>query len=111
MRIKVQDGTVRHGEASLCATCAHSKIIRGETLSERIVECHATVMHGRVIPFRVTSCTAYADARQPSYMEMVRTAWILMPHPTKRRSAGFVRGSDLSAREFIAVAAERSEEV
>jgi len=41
MRIKVLGGTVRHSDSSLCGTCARSTIIQGETLDERIVECHA----------------------------------------------------------------------
>ena len=106
MHIKVQEGTVVHGDSSLCVTCGHSTIIRGETANERIVECHASVMHARLIPFRVTACTAYADARLPSYGAMLRTAWILQPHATKRRPAGFVRGEDLSAREFAAIVSD-----
>ena len=100
MRVKVQGGTVQHGEASLCTTCCHSKIIRGETLNERIVECTSSVMHGLIIPFRVTFCSSYGDSRQPSYVDMVRMAWILTPHATKRRAAGFVRGEDLTSEEF-----------
>ena len=100
MHIKVQGGTVRHDDATLCATCGHSTIIRGETPDERIVECHASVMRGRLIPFRVTSCSSYGDVRLPSYGDMVRIAWILQPHATKRRPAGFIRGEQLTAKEF-----------
>jgi hypothetical protein len=100
MHIKVQGGTVTHGDGSLCVTCGHSTIIRGEKLDERIVECHASVMDGRLIPFRVTSCSSYIDVRQPSYGDMVRIAWILQPHATKRRPAGFVRCEELSPKEF-----------
>lgn len=100
MHVKVQGGTVQHGDSSLCNTCCHSKITRGETLAERIVECSASVMRSRTIPFRVTFCTAYCDSRQPSYGEMVRMAWILKPHATKRRLAGFVREEDLTEAEL-----------
>ena len=110
MRIKVLGGTPRHSDSSLCATCARSTIIQGETLDERIVECHASVMQGRLIPFRVTSCTAYNDARLPSYMEMVKTAWILEPHRTKRRPAGFFRGEDLTPLELADMAAHDPDE-
>jgi hypothetical protein len=99
MRTKVHGGTIQHGDASLCGTCAHSTIIRGQTLDEEIVECHASVMHGRVIPFKVTSCSSYADSRLPSYADMVQNAWVLNPG-SKRRPAGFVRGSDLKPEEF-----------
>lgn len=100
MHVKVHGGTVRHGDSSLCNTCCHSKIIRGETLNERIVECSASTMTGLIIPFRVTFCSAYHDSRQPSYSDMVRMAWILTPHGTKKRPAGFVRGDDLTPREL-----------
>lgn len=100
MRLKVHGGTVHHGESSLCNTCCHSKITRGETLNEHIVECRASCMNGLIIPFRVTFCSTYCDSRQPSYHDMVRMAWILTPHGTKKRPAGFVRGEDLTPREL-----------
>ena len=106
MRVKVQGGTVMHSERSLCGTCCHSTVIRGQALGEEIVECHLTGVSGRRIPFTVTSCTSYADARLPSYMDMVRTAWVLNPHRTKKRAAGFVRGEDLSPLELAEIAAE-----
>lgn len=49
MHVKVQGGTVQHGDASLCTTCCHSTIIRGKTLAERIVACSASIMHSRMI--------------------------------------------------------------
>ena len=100
MRVKVHGGTVQHGDSSLCNTCCHSKIIRGETLNERIVECTASAMSTLIIPFRVTSCNTYHDSRGPSYMDLVRMAWILTPHGTKKRPAGFVRGEDLTPGEL-----------
>ena len=103
MHVKVHGGTVRHADSSLCNTCCHSKIIRGETLNERIVECTASAMTALIIPFRVTFCNTYCDSRQPSYMDMVKIAWILTPHATKKRPAGFVRGDDLTEAEFVAV--------
>ncbi|HEX6975297.1 MAG TPA: hypothetical protein VF147_12920 [Vicinamibacterales bacterium] len=99
MKTKVYGGTVTHEGSSLCETCSNSTIIRGRTLDEEIVECHASVMHGRRIPFKVTACSSYSDARLPSYADMVRTAWILTPH-SKRRPAGFIRGADLKPDEF-----------
>ena len=67
MKTKVHGGTTVHGESSLCATCHYSTIIRGRTLDEEIVECNVSMMRGRLIPFKVTSCSAYGDARRPSY--------------------------------------------
>jgi hypothetical protein len=100
MRIKIHGGTPLHGNPSLCTSCSHSLITRGETLGERLVECRVSMMEGRLIPFKVTSCTGYRDASQPSYMELVRMAWILNPNRKKKQAAGFVRGEDLTDREF-----------
>ena len=99
MKTKVHGGTPAEGGSSLCATCHFSTIIRGRSLDEEIVECNVSMMRGRLIPFKVTSCSAYSDARMPSYSEMVRTAWILTPH-SKRRPAGFIRAADLDAQEL-----------
>ena len=99
MKTKVHGGTAIHGESSLCATCHYATIIRGRALDEEIVECGVSSLYGRRIPFKVTSCTAYSDARLPSFGEMVKTAWILRPH-SKRRAAGFIRGSDLRGEEL-----------
>ena len=102
MKTKVHGGTVAHGSGSLCNTCSHSTIIRGRTLDEEIVECHASVMRARDIPFKVTSCSSYSDSRLPSYSDLVHMAWILTPH-SRRRPAGFVRSSDLKPDELAQV--------
>ena len=39
MRLKVQGGTVRNGESSLCLTCRYATVIRGPSLQDRIIEC------------------------------------------------------------------------
>lgn len=109
MQFKVHDGTVRHDRPSLCASCGHASIILGETIDQRIVECQAGMMRTKRIPFRVTSCSDYADRTQPSYAEMVRVAWILQPHATRRRPAGFIRSQDLSVKELDQVLDEGPE--
>lgn len=98
-----------HGDSSLCNTCTHSTIIRGRTLDEEIVECHASIMHGRQIPFKVTTCSSYTDSRLPAYEDLVRSAWILTPH-SKRRPAGFVRSADLNGEELARIMMEREED-
>jgi hypothetical protein len=99
MHLKVQNGTVRHSDASLCNSCRFSTIIRGQSADEEIVHCQATAMRPTVIRFKVTFCSAYFDARLPSYMQMVEEAWILQPASKKRR-AGFVKGADLQPEEL-----------
>lgn len=109
MRFTVYNGTVRHDQPSLCRTCANVGFVHGETPDQRIVECRVSFGHTRRITFRVTSCTDYVDGSQPSYLELVRRAWILRPYATRRRPAGFVRGRDLSPLEVDGVIGEMRE--
>lgn len=99
MHIKVHDGTVSHGDLSLCTTCRHSIITRGRALEEELVFCRAIVMHSVRVTFKVTSCSGYADQRQPTYMELLEDAWILEPG-SKKRPAGFTRARDLREEEL-----------
>jgi hypothetical protein len=99
MRMKVHGGTVTHGATTLCATCSHSTIIRGCTLDDEIVECRVIGRGHRRITFKVTSCSAYNDARLPSLMQMLDEAWVLRPGSTTQK-AGFIRGSDLRREEM-----------
>jgi hypothetical protein len=100
MHFKVQNGTPPGSDSNLCLTCRCSTIIRGRTLDEEIVLCSALGVRGVQITFKVTFCSDYTDKRSPSYMEMVQDAWILQPG-SKRRPAGFVRGSELQEEELF----------
>lgn len=102
MRIKVYGGTPPNGGDSLCDTCRFSRIIRGRALDEEIVICDASQMTQTRITFKVTSCSDYSDHRVPSFGELIQQAWILRPG-SRKRPAGFVRGSDLQAEEFAQV--------
>ena len=99
MHLKVHDGTAANSDSSLCTTCRLSTIVRGRTLDEEIVQCHALSMRSTRVTFKVTSCSAYSDARQPSYLQMVEHAWILQPG-SKKKPAGFIRGADLPQEEL-----------
>lgn len=102
MHLKVHNGTAANGESSLCATCRLSTIVRGRALGEEIVQCHAMSMRSARVTFKVTFCSSYSDARQPTYMQMMQVAWILQPG-SKKRPAGFVRGADLGQEELADV--------
>ena len=99
MRLKIHNGTPLNGDDSLCTSCRHSTIIRGRTLDEEIVHCHAASMRTTRVTFKVTSCSAYSDRRLPSVLELMEHAWILQ-RGSKRRSAGFIRASDLREEEM-----------
>src|SRR5262245_36716776 len=109
MRIKVYgSGTVEGGD-SLCNTCRMAHIARGRRVDEELVFCQATPMQAVRITFRVAACSEYADAREPSYAELVEKAWILTP-ASKRRPAGFVRATDLRAEEMARYFADPTED-
>ena len=98
MLIKIHGGTPASHDENLCDSCRHSKIIRGRRLEDFIVFCGAIGMEPVRVTFEVATCTDYTDGREPSYHELLEKAWILRP-PTRRRAAGFVRATDLDARE------------
>ena len=98
MLIKVYGGTRNESADSLCESCHHSRIVRGRSVDEEIVFCDAAAMQSTRITFKVTSCSDYLDSRLPSIGELCEKAWVLTAG-TRRRAAGFVRGSDLRERE------------
>jgi hypothetical protein len=98
MRIKIYRGTPPHSGRALCETCKHSTITRGRRLEEEIIRCEAQSGGTTRVTFLVTECSAYLDIALPSYPELFEKAWILRP-PDGKRSAGFVRSSDLAAKE------------
>lgn len=98
MLIKVYGGTRCDPAESLCESCRFSRIIRGRSEDQEIVICDAGGNESTRIAFKVTSCSNYLDSRIPSVGELFEKAWVLRPR-TRRRPAGFVRGSDLRERE------------
>ena len=100
MLIKIYGGTRIQEAQSLCESCRCARIVRGRRFDEEIVFCSAMAMDPVRIAFKVTSCSDYSDARTPAYHELVEKAWILAPK-TRRRPAGFVRGSELEPDELM----------
>lgn len=106
MRLKIRDGTPRHGGESLCLTCVHATIIRGRTIEEEIVTCNGRSLHGALrITFVVTACTDYTDERLPSMAQLMENAWILRCG-RKGRAAGFVHGRDLDVDAILKLTAD-----
>ena len=100
MLIKIYGGTRVQEEQNLCETCRCARIVRGRRNDEEIVFCSAMAVDPVRIAFKVTSCSDYVDDRVPPYHELVEKAWILTPR-TRRRPAGFVRGSELEPEEMM----------
>jgi len=98
MRVKIQGGTVRYGEPSLCLTCRYATVIRGPSLQDRIVDCGQISGEHSRIPFPVSSCTGYSDKRHPSLREMEEIAWVLRTD-ARKSEIGFVRARDLKPRD------------
>ena len=98
MRLKIQGGTVRHGEPSLCLTCRYATVVQGPSLQGRIVECGQLSSGHSRIPFPVSSCSGYSDRRLPSLREMEDIAWVLRTDPRQHR-IGFVQARDLKPRD------------
>jgi hypothetical protein len=105
MKLKIHGGTMCHSEETLCATCTHSRIVRGRSLDEEIIDCRILGYGHRRITFRVTSCSDYTDSRLPSIMELMENAWILR-RSSKRRPAGFIHGKDLRPEEMVQMMSE-----
>jgi hypothetical protein len=105
MKLQVYGETTSHSDEPLCRTCTHSRIIRGRSLDEEIIECRILGYGHRRITFRVTSCSDYTDARLPSIMELMENAWVLR-RGSKRRPAGFIHGKDVRAEELLQMMSE-----
>jgi len=98
MRLKIRGGTVQHGEPSLCLTCRHATIVKGQSLREEIVQCDRLSAGHDLIRFPVTSCTGYSDRRHPSLREMEDIAWILRTD-AKRKRIGFIQARQLEPKD------------
>ena len=98
MLIKIYGGTRLQESRNLCESCRCSSIVRGRSNDEEIVFCGAMAMHPVRIAFKVTSCTDYEDGTVPPYPELLEKAWVLTP-ASRKRAAGFVRGSELQEEE------------
>ena len=99
MLVKVYGGTREQGSENLCESCRCSRIVRGRRYDEEIVFCDAMAMQPVRIAFKVMTCSDYNDAREPTYLELLDKAWVLTPG-SRRRAAGFVKGSELREREM-----------
>lgn len=94
MRLKIQGGTVRHGEPSLCVTCRHATVVQGPGLQDRIVDCGLLSSRDSRISYPVSSCSGYSDKRHPSLREMEDIAWLLRTD-ARRKNIGFIQAREL----------------
>ena len=102
MKIKVDKGTPLHAARSLCETCSHSTIVKGEKLDEEVVVCHQIGMNGQRITFKVTECNSWEQKHRVRVSEMAKIAWIIntdtkvgpigFMSPAKRKEKGIKVG-------------------
>lgn len=88
---KVRNGTVNHSAASLCLSCRHATIVKGESIDEEIIKCRMLsndVDWGGVVHFKVTSCSSYDDKTSISLREMKEIAWEV--RTDRVRGIGFI---------------------
>ena len=71
MHLKILNGASGLTDNSLCSSCRYSTITRGHAPRDEIVQCEANPMQPVRVHFKVASCTAYFDARLPTYMQML----------------------------------------
>ncbi len=82
MTVIIRSGKLQSTE-SLCSSCYWAHIQRGFAESEEIILC-AFLRPARVVPFKVSQCTDYADKRVPSRRDMEEIAWIIRTKDVKR---------------------------
>jgi len=87
MNIKMDGATPISGK-SLCVSCKHSVVVRGQNCEEVILCEDAFYSHGNgLVPFRVASCTSFRDKNHPEKHEMEAIAWTV--EARKRGPQGF----------------------
>lgn len=76
MLIKIHKGTPNTSGASLCLSCHHAGIMRGERESEVRVNCSN---FPEPPPFNnVVECSAYSDKSKATLQDMRELAWVLV---------------------------------
>lgn len=91
LQIRVHGGTPKSGK-SICHTCKHAKIVRGQNCEERII-CSAGLWANSmisamgVVRFRVAECGSYHPSNMPWKHEMEEMAWMI--EARRRGPSGF----------------------
>jgi hypothetical protein len=98
MRLRIEGGTARHDQPSLCLSCRYATVVQGRILRDEIVECRRLSEPRNRIVFSVSFCSGYIDGTHPSISEMEDIAWVLRSDP-KRNQVGFVKASELKPKD------------
>jgi hypothetical protein len=90
MKIKVRGGTLPGGK-SLCFSCNHSDVIRGQN-GQEIILCKALSWDRKRITFPVAECTMFHSGGSISLSSLKEIAWIVQARP--RGPKGFEPSKD-----------------
>jgi len=94
--IKVRNGTARHDGESLCKSCRHATIIRGERIDEEIIRCGELSGNASAIRFKVVECSSHQSKAESTLNMMREIAWEVRTDKTGKK-IGFM--SPLDARQ------------
>lgn len=72
--IKIQNGTARGDEQSLCLTCSHALIRTDQRGEHRICMYLGETTH---VQGNVSSCNQYRDSREPDEWDLEKIAWVI----------------------------------
>jgi len=98
MRLRIEGGTTRHDQPSLCLSCRYATVVRGTSLRDEVVECRRLSDPHNRITFPVTFCNSYINRGHPTVQEMEDMAWVLRSDP-RRNELGFVKASKLKPKD------------
>lgn len=96
MTVVIRSGKPQTTE-SLCNSCYSAHMQRGFAESEETILC-AFLRPARVVPFKVSQCTDYADKRIPSRRDMEEIAWIIRTKDVNR-PVGFANDVETESSE------------
>lgn len=90
MNIKIRGGTLPGGK-SLCFSCNHSEVIRGQN-GQEVILCGALSWDRRQITFPVAECTMFRSGGSISLSSLKEIAWVVQAR--RRGPAGFEPNED-----------------
>ena len=87
INFKISNGATPKAGKSLCVTCKHASVIKGQNCEE-LIFCGGDMWpHGKPVPFRVAECGSYHPMNVPWLHEMEQMAWKV--EARKRDKPGF----------------------
>lgn len=87
INFKISNGATPKAGKSLCVTCKHASVVKGQNCEE-LIFCNSDMWpHGKPVPFRVAECGSYHPLNVPWMHEMEQMAWKV--EARRREKPGF----------------------